>query len=94
MEGQDKIRLQATKERAQADILGSLRISKAVMVIFDEFFVEGIFLHAHETVYAFKDGLTEAIIVGNVGELFVIQLRHLLARFGRVVRLSQKWYQS
>lgn len=60
------------------------------MVVFNEFLVEGIFLHAHETVHAFEDGLTEAVIVGNVGELFVIQLGHELARFVRVVRLSRK----
>ncbi len=64
------------------------------MVISNEGVVERIFLHAHETVNAFEDRLTEAIEVRNVGELGVVQLRHLLARFIRIVSLSRESIKS
>ena len=51
-----------------------------------------IFRHGNDTVNVFENSLTEAIIALNihVGEILAVDLRQKLARFSRVVTLSQK----
>ena len=51
-----------------------------------------IFRHGNDTVNVFENSLTETIIALNihVGEILAVDLRQKLARFSRVVTLSQK----
>ena len=87
-DGKSQTSFQETRENAGAGIPGVFRIGELLVVVLDEVLVIWILLHVHETLDAFEDGRAEAIVVGHVGELGVVQLRHHGARLGRVVRLN------
>jgi hypothetical protein len=59
------------------------------MVWFDKFLVIRVLLHAHETIDLGKDDLHNAVVIGIIGKLLIINLLCQLARgIGRVILIG------
>ena len=76
----------------KADLPSVFWVRKIWRVFKDISLIVWIFRHGNDTVNVFENSLTEAIIALNihVGEILAVDLRQKLARFSRVVTLSQK----
>jgi hypothetical protein len=80
---------QTHKNSALLHLLGSLCISKVLMIRNALRDILRISLHANKAVDIRESRLDNAIVVGDVGELRVEELVHLLAGSSSVVRLRR-----
>lgn len=59
------------------------------MVWFDKFLVIGVLLHTHETIDLRKDDLHNAVVIGIIGKLLIVNLAsHLAREIGRVILIA------